>query len=226
VYLGGPRPKDKKPSRHLRSRLRTGEALRAGKVSTLELQATMVIGSGSESWRIVRDLAARLPMMLLPSWLKSRSQPIHIDDVTFALTHALTLDVKGSHVYALPGPETLSARDIILRTAGLLGLQPRALNLPVITPRLSSYWIALVTRADPQIARQLVEGLRTDLVAADEGIWELLPQHTRLSFDEAARRALLAEAEALPLKSKLAEWILHRVTPSTDSKRKPRDATL
>jgi uncharacterized protein YbjT (DUF2867 family) len=224
VYLGGTEPAGK-PSRHLRSRLRTGELLRAGNVPAVELQASMIIGPGSESWRIVRDLAARLPVMLLPRWSESRSQPIHIDDVTSAIRHALTVDVPGSMVYPLPGPEILSAREIILRTAALLGRQPRTMSVPVITPRLSSYWISLVTRADPHIARQLVAGLCSDLIAPDEGFWKLLPEHRRVPFEEAAKRALLAEAATLPLRSRLTEWLLHGLTEFVD-KRKESGATL
>jgi uncharacterized protein YbjT (DUF2867 family) len=229
VYLGGPRPTGK-VSRHLRSRLRTGETLRNGSVPTIELQATMVIGAGSESWRIVRDLAARLPFMIFPRWLESRSQPIYIEDVAAAFCHALSAELPRSAAYMLPGPDTLSAREIITRTAALLGLQPHTISVPLITPRLSSYWIALVTRANPHIARQLVEGLRTDLVAPDRGYWQFMPEHKRVSFDDAARLALLAEAKALPLHSKLAEWLIHRVTPTTPNipptKSNQSDATL
>ncbi|HKU40235.1 MAG TPA: NAD(P)H-binding protein [Polyangiales bacterium] len=213
VYLGGIQPQGV-PSRHLRSRLRTGELLRSSRVSTIELQAAMVIGPASESWRIVRDLAARLPLMVLPRWLESRSQPVYIDDVTAAIRHALTLDVQGSAAFALPGPETLSAREILQRTARLMGLEPPMVQLPVITPRLSAYWISLVTRANSNISRQLVEGLRTDLVAADEGFWKFMPEHRRVPFDEAARRALYAEAQRLPLRARLTEWLLHRFTPA------------
>jgi uncharacterized protein YbjT (DUF2867 family) len=213
VYLGGIQPQNK-PSRHLRSRAVTGEVLRSGRVSTIELQAAMVIGSGSESWRIVRDLAARLPLMILPRWLESRSQPIYVDDVTVAIRHALTIDIEKSAAYALPGPEVMSAREILTRTARLLGLNPPMMQVPVISPRLSSYWISIVTRANEHISRQLVEGLCSDLIASDEGFWRLLPDHERVPFDEAARRALFAEAQALPLRIRLAEWLLHRVTPT------------
>jgi uncharacterized protein YbjT (DUF2867 family) len=226
VYLGGVQPKSR-PSPHLRSRGRTGELLRQSRVSVVELQAAMVIGAGSESWRIVRDLAARLPLMLLPRWLESRSQPIYIDDVTAALRHALTLDVPVNMVYPLPGPDTLSAREILARTARLLGLGPPMLQVPVITPRLSSYWISLVTRANQRISRQLVEGLRSDLIAPDEGFWKLMPDHVRVPFEEAARRALFAEAQALPLRVRLAEWILHRFTPAhTKQLEKPTGAAM
>jgi len=227
VYLGGMRPQGI-PSRHLRSRLRTGEILRESRVSTVELQATMVVGAGSESWRIVRDLAARLPLMILPRWLESRSQPIYIDDVTAAVRRALTLEQAGSAAYSIPGPEVLSAREILARTARLMGLSPPMLQAPVITPLLSSYWISLVTRANRHISRQLVEGLRTDIVASDDGFWKLMPEHVRVAFDEAARRALFGEAQGLPIGARLTEWLLHRLTPAhtKDLDKRPSGATL
>jgi len=218
VYLGGIKPQGK-ASRHLRSRMRTGEILRSGSVSTIELQASMVIGPGSESWRMVRDLAARLPVMLLPRWLDHRSQPIYIDDVTSAIRAALPLEQVGSAAYALPGPEILSAREILARTARLMGLSPHMYGVPVMSPRLSAYWISLVTRANEKIARQLVEGLTTDLVAGDHSFWERFPEHRCLPFDEAARRALRAEADTLSLRERLAEWLIHRVTPSAETAR-------
>jgi uncharacterized protein YbjT (DUF2867 family) len=213
VYLGGIRPVGK-TSRHLKSRLRTGEILRMGSVPTIELQASMIIGAGSESWRIVRDLAARLPFMLLPTWLDNKSQPIDISDVTAAICRALSIDAPASAAYALPGQEIMSAREIIERTAKLMGVQPRMLRVPLLSPRLSSYWIALVTRANGHVARQLVEGLCTNLVAADEGLWRLMPNHKRVPFDEAARRALQGEARGLPLRTRLTEWVIHRMTPA------------
>jgi uncharacterized protein YbjT (DUF2867 family) len=207
IYLGGIRPRGA-ISRHLSSRLHVGEILRAGPVPTLELQASMVIGGGSESWRIVRDLAARLPIMLLPRWLDNQSQPIGIDDVTFALARSLELPLTSSRAVALPGPEVLSARDIILRTARLLGSNPVAFRVPVVTPKLSSYWITWVTRADQRISEELVEGLRSDLVSEDDGFWRLVPEYTRMSFDEAARAALLHEQRELSVRSRVAELII------------------
>lgn len=207
IYLGGVRPNGV-PSRHLESRLRTGELLRAGRVPTLELQASMVIGGGSESWRIVRDLAARLPFMVMPQWLDNKSEPIAIGDVTFALAHALELPLERSLALALPGPEALSGGEILLRTAHLLGSHPRTLRVPIVTPKLSSYWITLVTRADQRISEELVEGLRCNLLSNDEGFWRLVPEYRRTPFDEAARVALLAEQQQLSRRSRLAERLI------------------
>ena len=214
VYLGGIRPNGM-PSRHLESRLRTGELLRAGRVPTLELQASMVIGGGSESWRIVRDLAARLPVMIFPKWLDNQSEPIAIDDVTFALAKSLELPLERSLAVALPGPEPLSAREILLRTAHLLGNNPPTLRVPIVTPRLSSYWIRLVTRADQRISEELVEGLRCNLLSGDEGFWRFAPEYRRTPFDQAARAALLEEQRELSLRSRVAELIIRALALSS-----------
>ncbi len=208
VYLGGMRPNGA-TSRHLKSRLATGATLRSGSVPTVELQATMVVGGGSESFRIVRDLAARLPIMLLPRWLESRSQPVAIADVVAAITHALSMPLDGSAVLAVPGPESLSGRDMILRTAKALGHNPKVFGLPLVTPRLSSYWIRWVTRANPQVATELVEGLRSSIIAKGPEIWDSMPDYVRTPFDEAVAIALREEARELPMRSRVLECILN-----------------
>ncbi len=216
VYLGGVQPSGA-PSKHLRSRAATGEILRSGGVSTIELQASMVIGAGSESWRIVRDLALRLPIMLLPRWLKCRTQPIAIDDVTFALTRALELELgEGeSLVEDLPGPEILTGREILERIAALRGMKPRIIDVPVLTPRLSSYWLRLVTRADTHVARELVEGLTHDLLAPDDGFWRRFPDHARLGFDEAAGRALALGQDELSIPARASELLIRACARKT-----------
>jgi uncharacterized protein YbjT (DUF2867 family) len=153
----------------------------------------MIVGHGSISWQIVRDLAARLPAMLLPRWLETRSQPVAIDDVVHAIVAALELPLKEAGIHDLPGPETLTAKEILLRIAALRGTRPVTVGVPVLSPHLSSYWLKFVTGADYRVARELVDGLSSDLVAPNDGLWRLLPDHRRLSFDEAARRALLEQ---------------------------------
>ncbi len=210
VYLGGMRPRGT-PSHHLASRLQTGKSLRAGLVPVVELQATMIIGGGSESFRIVRDLGARLPFMLLPKWLESMSEPVAIRDIAAAIAFALGMPLTKSEVYNAPGPERLSGKEIILRTSGLLGHRPKAFGVPFVTPRLSSYWIRLVTRADPNVATQLVEGLRSDIVSEGHEIWTRMPDYARTPFDVAVRSALEEEAESLPPTTRLVERVLHRI---------------
>ena len=193
VYLGGVAPAGA-GSEHLRSRLDVGEALRAGPVATVELRASMIVGHGSLSWLIVRDLAARLPFMVLPRWLKSRTQPVAIDDVVIALGRALELPLAASAWFDIPGPVTLSGKEILEATAQVLSLpHPRMLELPLLSPRLSSLWVRFVTRAEWSVAREVVVGLADDLLAEDDSFWTLIGHSRRRSFAEAARLALEAE---------------------------------
>jgi uncharacterized protein YbjT (DUF2867 family) len=195
VYLGGMVPRQG-ASEHLQSRREVGEALRAGPVPTVELRASMIIGHGSLSWLIVRDLAARLPVMVLPSWLKSRTQPVAIDDVVMALVRSLEMELPGSAHFDLPGPQTLSGAEILDATAQALGLRPAwKVKVPWLTPRLSSLWVRFVTRARWSVARQVVIGLTHDLVAEDQGLWTRIGHGERLTFAQAARRALAAERD-------------------------------
>jgi uncharacterized protein YbjT (DUF2867 family) len=162
-------------------------------VPTVELRASMIIGPGSISWRICRDLALRLPVMVLPSWLRSRTSPIALEDVVGALVDALDVPLEHSEWFDIPGPEPLSGRQILERIAALRGRQSIMVQLPVLTPRLSSLWLKLVTSADYAVARELVAGLTQDLLPRDERYFELTHHPPRIPFDEAARRALAAE---------------------------------
>lgn len=200
VYLGGVAP-GAHASQHLLSRLEVGEALRAGPVTTVELRASMIIGHGSLSWLIVRDLAARLPVMVLPRWMRSRTEPVAIADVVLALVGALELPLDGSDWFDIPGPEVLTGEQILVETARALGLPaPRRIAVPFLTPRLSSLWVRFVTRAQWKVAREVVLGLEGDLLARDNRFWRALGHADRLPFAEAAQRALDAEQrEARPV---------------------------
>ena len=172
----------------------------------------MIIGHGSTSWQIVRDLAARLPAMLLPRWLATKTQPIAIDDVVVALVSALALPLDAAGVYDIPGPDTLTAKEILLRVAALRGTRPVTIGVPVLTPRLSSYWLKFVTGADYRVARELVEGLSSDLVASGRDFWERLPDHRLVPFDEAARRALAEDAIGRSRREALIEQAMAKIS--------------
>lgn len=192
VYLGGVAPAGT-PSRHLRSRLATGRLLRQSKIPTVELRAAMIIGKGGSSWEMVRDLAARLPLMILPKWLKNRSHPVAIADVVYALLVALALPDEAAGVYDIPGPEQVSHQELLQRVAAYWGRRPVMINVPILTPRLSSYWIRFVTRTDWHLAKELVAGLTSDLIPAGEGLWALLPHYRRTALDDAIHAALQDE---------------------------------
>lgn len=192
IYLGGVAPVAK-PSEHLKSRLEVGEILRAGPVPTLELRASMIIGKGSASWQIVRDLAMRLPAMLLPAWTASRTCPVAIEDVTVALVRGLALPLPASSWYDIPGPEVLSGREILLRLAALRGRRVPSLRVPFLSVSLSSWWLKLVTRTDFSLARELVLGFTGDLLPEDARYWQLIGYQPQWTFDMAARAALSHE---------------------------------
>ena len=193
IYLGGVAPRGK-PSQHLLSRIEVGERLRHSRVPTIELRASMIVGHGSLSWLIVRDLAARLPVMLLPAWLRSRTEPVAIDDVVTALVGALRLDASESACFDIPGPEALSGEQILVQAAIALGRShPTSVSLPVLTPWLSSLWLRFVTRASWSVTKEIVLGLTQDLLARDARYWELIGHTRRQSFSAAAAQALTQE---------------------------------
>ena len=204
VYLGGVAPSGP-PSEHLRSRLQTGEALRSGTIPCLELRAGMIVGDGSASWTIVRDLAARLAAMVLPAWIMHRSEPVALDDVAAALVAGMRIELPGSTWWDIPGPQALSGKEILRRVAAVMGRRPILLEVPLVTPRLSSHWIRLVTRADYGLARELVEGLTSNLLAKRPGYWAAAGLPAPMALEDAARRALGAEAGTLALRSQALE---------------------
>ena len=219
VYLGGVEPKGP-PSEHLESRLETGRILRAGSVQCLELRAGMIIGAGSASWKICRDLAARLPFMVLPKWLQSRCEPVSIDDVVAALSAAAVLPAEGSAVYDLPGRETVTAEEILLRIAALRGTRPMTLHVPLLTPRLSSYWLRFVSGADFSIARELVLGLGSDLVSTNPPFWQRMPEYERQSLDESIRSAFENEGPgSVPMR--MLESAARRLSRTTHTRDEP-----
>ncbi len=194
VYLGGFAPQGP-PTEHLASRLEVGEVLRSGPVPTIELRASMIVGHGSLSWLMVRDLAARLPCMVLPKWLESRTQPVAVDDVLQALVRALSLDAGGNPSFDLPGPEILSGREILERTAQVMGLPPPFMvQVPVLSPWLSSHWVHFVTRAEWAVAREVVIGMAHDFLARDGRFWDLAGIRP-MAFEQAAKIALAEEAQ-------------------------------
>jgi len=216
VYLGGVRPRGR-PSKHLASRLAVGEVLRGGRVPALELRASMIVGAGSASWQVVRDLALRLPAMVLPSWAESRTCPVAIDDVVAALVAAVDVPLRASGFADLPGPEVLSMREILTRVAALRGRSLPTFRTPLPAPRVSAVWLKLVSDADWKVVRELVQGLEHDLLPQDgASFWNAIGPRTLIPFDEAARRALAEDRPGHGLRGMLhglGERIVQAVGP-------------
>lgn len=188
VYLGG--LGDESVSKHLQSRHDTAQALAEAGPPLTYFRAAMVVGSESESYRTLRYLVKRLPIMIAPSWLRSNTQPIAVDDVVEYLRRAPQVPESEGREVQIGGPDVLSYGEMLDGMAKAMGLRPRPkLPTPFITPWLSALWLGLVTPVDTNVARPLVEGLRTDTVVRD-------PSAARpfgiepMSFAESLERAL------------------------------------
>ena len=195
VYLGGVLPKDGEPSKHLKSRAATGKTLRSGEIEAIELRAAMILGEGSASWTMCHDLAKRLPAMVLPSWTQNHSWPIGIEDVARALVEAAFLPRGESRIYDVPGAERVTHEEMLRRVAAAMQRDFPALRVPLLTPRLSSYWVALVTGVDLSMAQELVEGIKHDLDPTQPVLWDVIDTDPQ-PLDEAIEAALRDGAQA------------------------------
>jgi uncharacterized protein YbjT (DUF2867 family) len=166
IYLGG--LGDESVSKHLRSRHETALTLAAEGPPLTYFRAAMVVGARSESFRTIRHLVKRLPVMIAPSWLRKATQPIGIDDVVEYLRRAPDVPESGDREVQIGGPDVLSYADMLDRMALAMGTRPRPkLPVPFITPWLSALWLGLVTPVDTNVARPLVEGLTSETVVTD-----------------------------------------------------------
>jgi uncharacterized protein YbjT (DUF2867 family)/ligand-binding SRPBCC domain-containing protein len=195
IYLGGLADDADSLSTHLKSRVETGEALRASGVPVVEFRASIVIGAGSLSFEMIRALVERLPVMICPRWVDSRTQPIAIDDVLAYLRAALDLPQGREGVFEIGGPEVVSYGNMMREYAKLRGLRRVLLPVPVLTPRLSGLWLGLVTPAQARVGRALVEGLRNSTVVRSRAAIETFAIRPR-TLREAFVRAIDADGAA------------------------------
>ena len=192
VYLGGLGAEGEDASRHLRSRRDTGVALASEGVPVTTLRAAMVVGKGSAAFETIVSLVDRLPVMITPSWVSTPTQPIALDDIVRYLAGVCGQENARGEAYDAGGPEVMTYRQMIERVAVLRGRRPLIVEVPVLSPRLSSLWLRLVTPVEASVTRPLVEGLRNPTVAREERIRNLIP-FDLTSFDDAARQALRAQ---------------------------------
>jgi uncharacterized protein YbjT (DUF2867 family) len=186
VYLGGLG----EGSEHLSSRHSTAEALRAGPVPVAYLRAAAVIGAGSESFRTVFYLVRRLPVMVTPRWVTTRTQPIAVADAVAFLADARDLALPLDRELQIGGPDVTTYGGMIDELARVQGRRPPLrLTVPVLTPALSSLWIGLVTPVDSGVARPLIEGLSTETIVTDPVGMELLPERSLTPLAQALREA-------------------------------------
>lgn len=199
VYLGGLGDADRGMSRHLASRQETGHVLAQHGVPVTEFRAAIVVGSGSLSFEMIRYLTERLPVMITPRWVSTRVQPIAVRDVLGYLCAALEIPPETHHdVVEIGGPDVHAYRDLMLIYAEVRGLERRILPTRVLSPRLSSYWINLVTPIPASIARPLVDGLTSEVVVHDPKPAERYGIDP-ISYRRAVERALDRSAQGAPL---------------------------
>jgi uncharacterized protein YbjT (DUF2867 family) len=188
VYLGGLGDDSADLSPHLRSRRETGVRLASTSVPVTTLRAAMVVGRGSAAFETIVALVDRLPAMVTPRWVSTRTQPIALSDVVAYLAGVCGLEATLGSGYDVGGPEVMTYREMMERIAALRGKRPFIFEVPVLTPYLSSLWLHIVTPVKAGVARPLIEGLRTETVARDDRIRELVPVDLT-SFEAAARSA-------------------------------------
>lgn len=194
IYLGGLGNGAAQHSAHMRSREAVGEALRESGIPTIEFRASVVIGGGSLSFEMIRSLVRRLPVMLAPTWVRMPAQPIAIDDVLAYLEAAHTLETTEHRVYEIGGADVLSYQDLMQAYARSRGLRRTIINVPFLTPWLSSLWLALVTPLLARVGRKLIESICVASVVRDERAltdFSIRP----IGVEEAIRRAQVEEDE-------------------------------
>jgi uncharacterized protein YbjT (DUF2867 family) len=211
VYLGGVAPLQSS-SQHLESRRATGQLLRGSDVTTVELRAAMIIGKGSTSFNLVRDLAVRSPWLALPTWLDQGSCPVAIDDVVYAIVRALDLDLPEPCCFDLPGPEWLTHRALLERLSALVGTKILARPLPWISTRVAAKLLGLITRERASVVSELVAGLPSDLTPAGQNFWNVIGEAPACSVMSAILNALADETSLLDPSVATRERLVTRIS--------------
>ncbi len=192
IYLGGLGDDDEELSTHLRSRHEVGEILRESDCQVIEFRASIVIGSGSLSFELVRALVQRLPVMICPKWVSVRAQPIAIEDLLEYLLEGLAWHGTESRIFEIGGPDQVSYGDIMRVYAKQRGLRRWFISVPVLTPRLSSLWLGLVTPVYARVGRKLVDSMRNPTVVKDLAALSEFPVKPR-DLPASIQRALANE---------------------------------
>ncbi len=205
VYLGGLGSEDEELSPHLRSRREVEHLLAEGSVPVTTLRAAVVVGHGGISWEITRQLVDHLPLMITPKWVDTKTQPVALPDVIRYLVGVLGEPRAEGRTFEIGGPDVLRYIDMLRRAATIKDKRMPRVKVPLLTPRLSSYWLALVTDVDTATARNLVDSMTTEVVVKDRSILDVVPGDP-IGYDEAVRLALAArEAEDDAVKADKAE---------------------
>jgi uncharacterized protein YbjT (DUF2867 family) len=192
IYLGGLGETGAMLSEHLASRMEVASILQGGRFATTFLRAAIIFGAGGASFEMIRSLVERLPIMITPRWVSTKCQPIAVADVIRYLTACLHEERTAGGTFDIGGPDILTYREMMERFAAIEGRRLLIVPVPVLTPKLSSYWVGLITPVRPSIAMPLIEGLANEVVCRENRIRELIP-FSLTPFDVAVRLALAEE---------------------------------
>lgn len=206
IYLGG--MGSGLMSEHLKSRQDTGNILRAFGPPVVEFRAGIIVGAGSASFEIIRSLAEKLPVMVCPRWVTTRVQPIAVAEVLEYLVSAAEAGNIDGRIIEIGGATIETYRSMIEEYARMRGLNRRLIRVPVLTPRLSSYWLDFVTSVPPAITRPLIEGLRTEVVCRGCDAQALFSHIRTSSYGEALRAALERQDPGMPVEVRAGRWTL------------------
>ncbi|HSZ43106.1 MAG TPA: NAD(P)H-binding protein [Trebonia sp.] len=200
IYLGALGVDADSLSAHLRSRREVESLLGAGGVPVTVIRAGIIVGHGGISWELTRQLVERLPVMITPRWVATRTQPIAVDDVVKYLTGVLEPPEASGRVYEAGGPDTLQYSTMLRRVAAIESRPLLLLPVPLLTPWLSSLWLNLVTDIDTGTGRVLIDSMTNEVIVHDQSIRDLIPLQP-MSYDDAVRAALRERRQALPARS-------------------------
>ncbi|MBA3907562.1 MAG: NAD(P)H-binding protein [Pseudonocardiales bacterium] len=195
VYLGGLGDDADDLSAHLRSRRQVERLLGAGGVPVTTLRAGIIVGNGGISWEMTRQLVEHLPAMICPRWVRTRTQPIAVADVVSYLVGVLDAPETSGRAFDIGGPEVLAYVDMLRRVAAIEGRKTLIVPVPLLTPRLSSRWLSLVTNVDVQTGRSLIDSMSNEVVVRDDSIRGLVPFEP-MGYDAAVLAALGERAAA------------------------------
>jgi len=199
IYLGGI-SNEKKLSNHLLARKAVKDVLINSGIDYTIFEAGIIVGSGSISFEIIRDLTEKLPLMIVPRWLNSKCQPIAIRNLVNYLCKSLLNEQTLNKTFEIGGPEVLSYKQMLLEFAAVRGYKRYIISLPVLFPGLSAYWLYLTTSANFSIASQLVQSMKNDLICKDQSIQEIIPQEL-ISYKEAIKLAFVKIEQNMVLSS-------------------------
>ncbi len=215
IYLGGIINDEKKLSPHLKSRLLVEQTLKDSLIPTTVLRASIIIGAGSASFEIIRDLCEKLPVMIAPKWVNSVCQPIAISDVLFYLSNVLLNTKCFNKIFDIGGPEVFTFKELMLRYAKFRNLKRWIIDVPFLTPRLSSYWLVFITSVRYSLCAYLVESMKNSSIVQLDEIHTIVP-HSSLNYTEALTLAFQKISQNEVTSSWMDSWELHGNNPNIE----------